>query len=191
MGRKLLDTFWFSSFIKTIEGYVVEYIQHLNNEKAWYTYSKMIQSKNIIPPECRIADTFFSHMTILGDLDENGFLVPPHIDPDDIITALFHVGNPTEGGSTIFFYCEKKDFYEGEGVQFSQGVYQLPFAHGRLTIGFFSSVGHGVDAWRGARGAINFNLKKSVLEYFLKTGRKYYDKFKSDGFPKGEYVIYT
>ena len=39
-------------------------------------------------------------MVIIGNLNENGHFVSKYMDKEDLITALFHVGDPSNGGET-------------------------------------------------------------------------------------------
>ena len=55
----------------------------------------MIQKGNkVMPSSCCIGDTFFTHMAIIGNLSTNDDLVSKHIDKDNFITILFHIGQP-------------------------------------------------------------------------------------------------
>ena len=42
-------------------------------------------------------------MGIIGNLKENGDYVSKHVDKEDIVTALFHVGNPSKGSETKYY----------------------------------------------------------------------------------------
>ena len=63
-------------------------------------------------------------------------------------------------------------------------VYQFPIKHGTLQIGFFNYVLHGVETWEGQYGGIQMNIKKDVLQYFIKYGTKHYDKYHVTGYPQ-------
>ena len=64
----------------------------------------MIQkAKKVLPSSCCIRDTFFTHMAVIGNLNTNGNLVSKHIDKDDFITMLFHIGRPLYGGGTYYY----------------------------------------------------------------------------------------
>ena len=55
----------------------------------------MIQkAKKVIPSSCQIGDTFFTHVAVKANFSANGDLVSKHIDKDDFIAVLFHVGHP-------------------------------------------------------------------------------------------------
>jgi len=139
----------------------------------------MEKARQVIPFECRITGTFFNHMSLLGNLNDEVGNIEQHTNNDDIITALFHVGNPiSRGGTSYYSGLSKKD----KGNTFIN----VPFQHGHLQIGFFDNIVHSGDAWTGVRGEINLNLKKSVLEFFLNPKlNQYYCNYKNAGFLVG------
>ena len=47
------------------------------------------KSKKVIPSSCQNAHTFFTHMRVIGNLNENGDYVSKHIDKVGFVTALF------------------------------------------------------------------------------------------------------
>ena len=148
-------------------------------------------SKGKIPKDLRLGDTFFKHMTVLGKMEMKQMAtknstnrddlialnVNPHMDKGDIVTALFHVGNVSKGGKTIY-YNGKNAKNKGD-IIFSQ-----PFQHGNLTVGFYSSVLHAVESWEGQRGSFVLNLKSAVLEHFRKYGDQFYQKYVWNGYPQ-------
>ena len=180
LGRNIIDSAWFRNFVHDVEDIVLYFLRNLYPEKnkakiALYNISK---AREVIPSECRISGTFFNHMSLLGNLtEEESGVIEPHFDDDDIITALFHFGNPSSGGGT--------SYYSGLSANKKGITYKnIPFQHGRLQIGFFNNIVHGGNSWMGVRGGINFNLKKSVLDFFSKDHlRGYYQKFQGAGFP--------
>ena len=123
-------------------------------------------------------------MTLIGNLDiDGGGSIKEHVDSEDIITALFHIGEPKNGGNTLYYNGIKKE-NKGNLVQ------SIEFQHGRLQIGFFNEIVHGGDSWEGRRGGINLNLKKNVLSFFEKEEcQKYYNRYANDGWPTGYIAI--
>ena len=63
----------------------------------------MNESKKVLPSSCQIADTFFTHMSIIGYLNENGDYLSKHMDKKDLVTALFPVSDPSNGGETKYY----------------------------------------------------------------------------------------
>ena len=91
--------------------------------------------------------------------------VSKHVDKEDHITVLFHLWFPTEGGETYYYSgLISKNF--GELEQQNQCEY------GRINIGRFDKIVHSAESREGNCGCINFNLKKKVLNRFLKHGTK-------------------
>ena len=176
-GRKIIDSVWFSEFVI----YFLKEL-HPNKKKAKMTLFWISLAKKVIPRECRISDTFFNHMTLLGNLKDNEGSIHPHVDSEDVITALFHVGSPSVGGNTLYYDGTSKN---------SKGniVHSIYFEHGRLQIGFYDKIVHSAEPWEGVRGGINLNLKRNVLSFFQKEKcRKYYNQYASAGWPSSAYV---
>ena len=113
----------------------------------------MINKSKKVPSSCRIADTFFTHMSIIGNLNENGDYVSKHMDKEYFVTALFHVGDPSNGGETKYFTGLIS-------ISFGHLAKEISCEHGRLTIGCFDKILCCEEPWSGIRGCINFNLKK-------------------------------
>ena len=119
----------------------------------------MIQkAKKVIPSSCQIGDTFFTHMAVKGNLSTNGDLVSKHIDKDNFITVLFHIGQPLYSGGTNYYTGLNSDEY-------GTLAKHIPYQHGRLTIGCFDKIIHSGEAWEGSRGCINLNEKR-YLNFF-------------------------
>ena len=137
---------------------------------------------HLIPSCLRICDTFFTQMALIGDLSNEGKM-PGHMDKDDYICAVLTLGdNSLIGGST---------FYNGIKDKFGKYmVHQTEFQHGRIQIGAFDNIIHGVNDWNsGSRGSINFNFKKNLLQHFIKNGNIYYNPYVLDGYPSKHYVV--
>jgi len=184
-ARQYTDTKWFTTFVQDIESCVIYFLREMyhDKQKAKLTLFKIAQAKEMIPSNCRISNTFFNHMTFLGNLnDQSTSMIDMHKDEADVITALFHLGEPKCGGNTNYYSGSTKD-------DPGKLVYSTKFRHGRLQIGFFDNVLHSGDKWEGYRGGINFNLKKNVLKFFQDPNlAKYYYKYENDGFPTNNYV---
>ena len=70
---------------------------------------------------------FFTHMAVIGNLSTNGDLVSKHIDRDDFITVLVHIGQPLYGGGTDYYIALTSEAY----VTLTK---YIPCQHGCLTI---------------------------------------------------------
>ena len=102
------------------------------------------------------------------------------MDKEDLVTALFYVGDPSNGGETKYYtVLTSKSFGHLEK--------EISYQHGRLNIGCFDKILHCGESWSGIRGCINFNLKKKVMEHFLRYGNKYYKQFEYTNFPSGPF----
>ena len=94
-ARLAVDAIWFTRFV-AIEERVIYFLRQMYtyNQKAKMTLFQITLAKPVIPIECRITDSFFNHMALLGNLtDVTDGSIQPHKDEEDIITALL---NPTK-----------------------------------------------------------------------------------------------
>ena len=119
-------------------------------------------------------------MGIIRNMNSVNNEVSKHVDKEDYITVLFHIGFPTKGGET--------NYYSGlTSKNYCKLEQQIQFEHGRITIGRFHKIVHSAESCVGHRGCINLNLKKMVLVRFLKHGTKFYSQFKNNYFPSGPF----
>ena len=95
----------------------------------------MATAKVMILHACRISDTAFSHMKLLGNLSqESNIDIGGHVEDHDIVTALFHVGKPIKGGET--HQCLGKSMnVNGEVMKC------VPFRYRGLQVDFFEKLG--------------------------------------------------
>ena len=90
-----------------------------------YTYPKVKErkvisyiiskAKKVIPSSCQIYNTLFTHMGIIGNMNNLDKEVSKHLDKEDEITVLFHLGSPIKVEETN--YCSgltSKNFGELE-----------------------------------------------------------------------------
>ena len=99
---------------------------------------------------------------------------------EDLVTALFYIGNPSNGGET--------KYYVGlTSKSFGHLAKEISCEHGRLNIRCFYKILHYGESMSGIRGCINFNLKKKVMEHFLRYGNWYYKQFEGNDFPSGPF----
>ena len=184
-ARRFTDTLWFTTFVQEIERCVIYFLRHKypDKRKAKITLFEISQAKHVIPEACRISGTFFNHMTFLGNLDKKGNdSIDLHKDTEDIITSLFHVGKPIEGGSTMYYSGDSK-------IDPGKLMNTIHFEHGRIQIGYFNDVSHAADSWKGLRGGINFNLKRNILRFFQNDElSQYYTKYENHGFIDRNYI---
>ena len=88
-----------------------------------------------MPLSCQIADTFFTQMGIIGNLNENGDYTSKHMDKEDLVTVFFYVSDPSNGGET--------KYYAGlTSKSFGHLAKEISCDHGRLTVGCFDEILH-------------------------------------------------
>ena len=122
-------------------------------------------------------------MSVFGPLNKDDGVMPIHFDERDIISCIFHLGNVKHGGDT--------SYYKGNDPNKpGRKIYEVPFCHGRLQIGFFCRVLHGVNDWDDQHCGLKFNIKKDVLSHFIKFGVEQYDKYRMSGYPQGPIVLF-
>ena len=122
-------------------------------------------------------------MSVFGTVNKEDGEMLIHFDERDIISCVFHLGKVIQGGATSFYSGDKP------GAP-GKKVYEVPFQHGNLQIGFFNQVLHGVDDWEGQRCGIQLNIKKDLLKHFVRYGTTHYDKYRLVGYPQGPIVFH-
>ena len=184
-GSNLLNTSWMQSFLHEVEHHVLHYLHNFCSDKALkkITLLNIELSHKIIPQCLRLGGTCFTHMSVFGTVNKDDGRMPIHYDERDIISCVFHLGKVNSGGLT--------SYYSGTTPN-SPGkkLYQVPFQHGTLQIGFFNKVLHGVDEWDGQRCGIQVNIKRDLLAHFIKYGKTHYDKYRLSGYPQGPIVYF-
>ena len=184
-GYNIIRTSWFQSLVGEIESHVLHYLHNFVEDKELkkITLFNIELAKKIIPECLRLGNSFFTHMSVFGTLNKADGAMPIHFDERDIISCVFHLGNVHSGGAT--------SYYSGTNANNpGKKVYEVPFCHGRLQIGFFCRVLHGVNDWDGQRCGLQFNIKKDVLKHFIKYGVEHYDKYRMSGYPQGPLVLF-
>ena len=95
---------------------------------------------------------------------------------------MFNLGFPIKDGET--------NYYSGlTSKNYAELQKQIQCEHGCINVGRFDKIVHSAEPLEGNCGCINFNLKKKVLEHFLKYGTKYYAQSKNNNFPSGPFCI--
>ena len=183
-GHRLMHTPWFIELVSTIEDAVRFFLEELQPQSS--TSTKILEElsdvQRLVPKELRISNSIFTHLTVLGDLSD-GSGMQPHLDDNDVITAIFQVGFPTAGGST--------NYYNGLSVgKTGDKVKEIVFKHGRLQIGQYKQVIHGVDSWKGQRGCLIFNTKQTILNHFRNESNYFYKQYATNGFPSGPFLAF-
>ena len=154
----------------------------MNNSKSGHVLKVIDYTYTKIHPLLRICDSFFTQMVVAGNLETTGQM-PTHIDEDDYINAIISLGdNPIHGGE--MYYCDgisKKNHRKSVTI--------IPFQHGRIQIGFFSDIYHGVSEWNGySRGTINLCMKKKLTKHFKTHKGVYFHQYVNAGYPSKMFV---
>ena len=164
--EKMNDLRVFAHFVEKI---TLEYLQIVKEEWATEAYSYLLLSKKITPSSCLIMDTGFNFMSLNGDMGDSDEGIQNHVDDQDYVNLVLHLGTCTSGGCTIFCkYLPNRDK--------PRKIFEVPFEHGTFQISRFSHILHGTDKWKGVRCSLNFGLKKKVLNFFKCYGTYHYKK---------------
>jgi len=172
-GWILMKKKWFINLAKVMERYVMIYLESIDETSHKHVISELKKVKSIVPKSLRLSDTFFTQLSITTSNGENDMEI--HIDEGDIINAVFHFGSVKSGGSTLYFENDPKH-------KTTTPIYDVPFQHGRIQIGFFNRIYHCAQSFDGIRFALNFNVKKKVLDHFQTHGSKFYDQFVNNNY---------
>ena len=166
---KIMQKDWFRSIAHEVHQLTYSYLlKYCHNDLSTMKVFQIFQRSMLILPDCiKVCGTAFSHINMTTV--EDGEAMNIHTDEDDIFTAVLHLGDVQEGGAT--------QFYDGF-TQHNPGkmVHQEPFRHGKVQIGYFDKILHGVSPWKGKRYGLNFIMKKSVYDHFDKYGDIFYSK---------------
>ena len=140
--------------------------------------------ENHVPLALRIGNSFFTQMVVIGNTTirkHDG--IPKHLDKD-MITCIINFGVVDKGGGSTAFYNGSNS-----ENKFGKMVYEVPFEHGRIQIGFFCDIIHEVKPWNGNRMTFNLNFKLDVVEHFMDVGSLFYNEYKHHNFPSKDFVI--
>lgn len=191
---KIINSPWFKDLCSFLMDVVWQHINDLKNidpQESKRLAKIVVDAINLIHPSLRIGDTCFSQFHAVGDDDhevEKGAIKGNHVafhrDRKDLLTLIITLGLVYgRGGATVY--------YTGENEKKDSGVlsHTSPFVHGRVQIGSFDKVIHGVTAWNGPRVSLNFNLKENTLDHFRVYKDKLYKKYYDAGLPREELVV--
>lgn len=167
---------YFHRFVEQAEIFVLKHLLEVrnfkNNKERRELLHKILQIKKKVPKSVRVCNSIFTQMVIIGDGTPDRD-ISLHKDNGDLITCIITFGDISSGGSTQYF--------DNEGLL----MMNIPFLHGRVQVGCFDEVNHMVPEWKGERTTFNFNIKKKVIDHFLKFGPDMYNQFEKSGFLNG------
>eukprot|EP00957_Ditylum_brightwellii_P176459 13437952-Ditylum_brightwellii.AAC.1 len=81
------------------------YAEKLTMQWAKLHYPTLIlileHAKHVIPAELRVGDTFWTALTLVGDLGDG--YSHEHKDSKDVVSLIIMVGDNVRGGETLYF----------------------------------------------------------------------------------------
>lgn len=167
---------WFCSLVKDMEMFT---LQHVTKFARNCSQMKKIQKRikyieDNIPSSLRICDTIFTQMVLVGENNISSDM-PLHLDKQDLLSCILTLGDVKSGGAT--------QYYSGKKVNNNNKLlHEIEFVHGRIQIGQYDEIIHGVQSWIGTRLTINLNIKIPLIEHFETEGSAFYDKYVSSGY---------
>lgn len=185
LGDQLLQKEWMKDLISFLMDQLWMHIHNLREEdepEARRLAGIVRDSCDLIHPSLRIGDSCFTQFHAVGDRDAKGAHVNLHKDAKDLITIIVTLSLVYKGGATVY--------YTGDSVTKNIGRLskEVPFVHGRVQIGSYDTVIHGVKPFNGTRVTLNFNLKSNTLTHFQENGDKFYLQYYNSGLPKEMFI---
>ena len=98
---------WVIALAKSVETFIIFSIYYMPTIKYWQTLGRdMKKAKKMIPKECRIGDTCFTSLAIIG-----GNLYTRHVknlnhvhnDSKDLLSVIIILGTDVNGGEKVFY----------------------------------------------------------------------------------------
>ena len=181
---------WLQELSKDIEDLCIHHLSTQNDISSKSILDKIHLSKKCIPSSLRICNTCFTQMAMVGDVNTEGY-INNHIDKKDLISGILTLGEKNiTGGSTQYF--QQINLFEQNTPSRTTMILsqEVPFQHGRVQIGCFDKITHGVSKWSGGtRMTLNFNLKKPILDFFLSNEKEYYQIYEQSGYAQKALVL--
>ena len=185
-GYDMMKQKWFVDVVMHMEKLTVLYIANSKQSNEMMKVLKYV--KDVIDPSLRVCDSCFTQMVILESTNQKQHnentvkwgIMREHIDKDDYLTCILTLGEVKKGGSTNYY----NGIVKNESIQCIGNICkEVPFQHGRIQIGNYKEIVHGVSPWIGKRITINLHIQISVLNFFTQNGNESYDDYKKNGFP--------
>ena len=122
------------------------------------------ECKNIVHPDLRIADTFFTHLTLYGkgEIIDKSYTTSfyKRMDPYNILTIVIHFGDVKDGSETVCYKDDEKK--TGETIKI------VAHCNGNDQIGCYNKILHAQLPYEGRRCNMILNLKEPIVNYFKK-----------------------
>lgn len=182
IGHQIIFSDTYYNLFQDIEKIAIEfvlrhYFQSNRRNKILHYINKC---KKIVPLDLRIADTFFTHLTLhgKGELRDLSYETSyyKHVDPNDILTVIIHFGKVVEGGETVY--------YKGSERNAGDPVKKISHENGNIQIGCYNEILHAQTPYKGRRGSMVLNLKSAIVNYFEMYGKLAYEQYREMGYPE-------
>ena len=126
-----------------------------NLSQYWSTLKlKLEKAKEILPSTCRIGETIFTSVAVIGGKiyrNQPKNLNNVHKDIKYLVSVIITLGKEISGGDTVFYYGVKLS-------DFGSRAHILKHLHGIMVFGPFEKVFHEGNLWSGHRAVISFIL---------------------------------
>ena len=133
---------------------------------------KLEKEEEIIPSTCRISETIFTSMAIIGGKlyrNHPKNMNNVHKDIKYLVSVIITPGKDISGGDTVF--------YDGvKSSDFGSRAHTLKHLHGRMVFGTLEKVFLEGTLWSGYRAVISFILTKKIFLHFFCHGNRFYNR---------------
>ena len=181
-AHKIIFSKTFYDLFQEIEKIAIEFIlrHYMECTRRIKILQYIQECRNIVPPDLRIADTFFTHLTLhgKGELRDKLYTTSyyKHVDPNDIITVIIHLGDVKDGGETVYYKGDEKKPGVAKKI--------VPHLNGNIQIGCYNKILHAQLPYEGRRCSMILNLKEPIVNYFKKYGSDAYEQYRLMGYPR-------
>ena len=182
VGHQMIFSETYYNLFREVEEIAIEFVlrHYFQSNRRTKILNYIKQCKKIVPLDLRIADTFFTHLTLhgKGELRDKSYETSyyKHVDPNDILTVIIHFGIVKEGGETVY--------YEGTEKNAGKEIKKIPHKNGNIQIGCYNEILHAQAPYEGRRGSMILNLKETIINYFETYGQLAYEQYKQMGYPE-------
>ena len=150
-------------FWERIESRIMSDDREKNISQYCTTLKETREGKKILPSTCRIGETIFTSMAVIGGkLYSNHPKAFNHVHKDTkyMVSVIITVGKNISGGDTVFFDGAKTS-------DLGSRPHILKHLHGRRIFGPFEKVSHEGTIWSEYRAVIYFILTKQIFPHFF------------------------
>ena len=180
-AHKIIFSDTYYDMFQEIEDIATEFIlyQYMQCTRRTKILQYIHECKNIVPIDLCIANTFFTHLTLhgKGEIRHKSYITSfyKHVDPNDILIVIVHLGDVKDGGETVYYKGDEKN--PGEVIKI------IPHCNGNIQIGCYNKILHAQLPYEGRRCSMILNLKEPIVNYFKKYGSNAYNQYQMMGYP--------